>query len=87
MDREPHSILDSSTRILNRGGAFGDPEERPEPPNLPTREPEDPKFESELAVLHPSNQNIRPKIRQQLQLLVTRGIIRRELLLTESLAP
>lgn len=35
-------------------------------------------FESTLAELHPSNQNVRPKIRQQLQVLVAQGIIRRE---------
>ena len=35
-------------------------------------------FESKLAELHPSNQNVRPKIRQQLQVLVAQGIIRRE---------
>jgi type II restriction enzyme len=35
-------------------------------------------FESELQSLHPSNQNVRPKIRQQLQLLVAAGLIRRE---------
>ena len=35
-------------------------------------------FESKLGELHPSNQNVRPKIRQQLQVLVAEGIIRRE---------
>lgn len=35
-------------------------------------------FERDLAELHPSNQNVRPKIRQQLQVLVAEGIIRRE---------
>lgn len=35
-------------------------------------------FEATLAELHPSNRNIRPKIRQQLQVLVAQGIIRRE---------
>lgn len=34
-------------------------------------------FERSLAELHPSNQNVRPKIRQQLQVLVAQGIIRR----------
>jgi len=36
------------------------------------------RFADELATLHPSNQNVRPKIRQQLQLLVAKGVIRRE---------
>jgi type II restriction enzyme len=35
-------------------------------------------FEGELQSLHPSNQNVRPKIRQHLQLLVATGLIRRE---------
>lgn len=35
-------------------------------------------FESALSVLHPSNLNVRPKIRQQLQVLVAQGIVRRE---------
>lgn len=35
-------------------------------------------FESVLAELHPSNQNVRPKIRQQLQVLVAQGLVRRE---------
>ncbi len=35
------------------------------------------RFERELARLHPENQNIQPKIRQQLQLLVAKGEIRR----------
>lgn len=34
-------------------------------------------FEPVLAELHPSNQNVRPKIRQQLQVLVAQGILRR----------
>ena len=34
-------------------------------------------FESELALLHPGNQNVRPKIRQQLQVLILKGAIRR----------
>ena len=34
-------------------------------------------FEPTLAELHPSNQNVRPKIRQQLQLLCRRGLIER----------
>ncbi len=33
-------------------------------------------FEEELSILHPNNQNVRPKIRQQLQLLRDRDIIR-----------
>jgi type II restriction enzyme len=35
-------------------------------------------FEKDLAELHPSNQNVRPKIRQQLQVLTSRGIVRRQ---------
>jgi type II restriction enzyme len=35
-------------------------------------------FERELQALHPSNQNVRPKIRQQLQCLVAEGLIRRD---------
>jgi len=34
-------------------------------------------FEAELSELHPGNRNVRPKIRQQLQILVTNGLIRR----------
>ena len=33
-------------------------------------------FESELTRLHPGNRNIRPKIRQKLQVLRDKGIIR-----------
>jgi type II restriction enzyme len=36
------------------------------------------RFEPELKVLHTANQNVRPKIRQQLQVMVSRGILRRE---------
>jgi type II restriction enzyme len=36
------------------------------------------RFEQVLSQLHPSNQNVRPKIRQQLQILVTQGILRRD---------
>lgn len=36
------------------------------------------RFEGELASLHPANKNVRPKIRQQLQVLVARGVIQRE---------
>ncbi|MFV2040493.1 MAG: DpnI domain-containing protein, partial [Candidatus Hydrothermarchaeales archaeon] len=32
-------------------------------------------FESDLAVLHPHNKHIRPKIRQQLQLLRNKGVV------------
>lgn len=35
------------------------------------------RFEDELASLHPANRNIRPKIRQQLQILVAEGAILR----------
>jgi type II restriction enzyme len=35
-------------------------------------------FESDLLGLHSANQNVRPKIRQQLQVLVAQGILRRE---------
>jgi len=35
-------------------------------------------FEPMLSELHPSNQNVRPKIRQQLQVLVAQGILRRD---------
>lgn len=35
-------------------------------------------FENQLKDLHPGNRNIRPKIRQQLQILVARGILIRE---------
>jgi len=34
------------------------------------------RFEQELGAAHPQNRNIRPKIRQQLQLLRDRGIVR-----------
>jgi type II restriction enzyme len=34
-------------------------------------------FEPELRLLHPKNYNIQPKIRQQLQLLVAQGLLRR----------
>ena len=34
-------------------------------------------FEGELGELHPENRNVRPKLRQQLQVLVSRGIVRR----------
>jgi type II restriction enzyme len=34
-------------------------------------------FERKLAGLHPSNQHIRPKIRQQLQVLVAQGVLQR----------
>jgi len=34
-------------------------------------------FERKLAELHPSNQHIRPKIRQQLQILVAQGVVNR----------
>lgn len=34
-------------------------------------------FEGDLGALHPENRNLRPKIRQQLQLLVARGILER----------
>lgn len=34
-------------------------------------------FEPVLAELHPANQNVRPKIRQQLQVLVAQGVLRR----------
>jgi type II restriction enzyme len=33
-------------------------------------------FERELATLHPNNRNVRPKIRQQLQVLRDRGVLR-----------
>ena len=33
-------------------------------------------FESELKTLHPKNENVRPKIRQQLQVLRELGLIR-----------
>lgn len=33
-------------------------------------------FEERLAILHPDNHNIRAKIRQQLQMLRDRGLIR-----------
>ncbi len=36
------------------------------------------RFESDLQGLHIANQNVRPKIRQQLQVLVAHGILRRE---------
>jgi type II restriction enzyme len=35
-------------------------------------------FEDQLAILHPSNQHVRDKIRQQLQLLVAKKLLRRE---------
>lgn len=35
-------------------------------------------FEDQLSALHPSNLHVRDKIRQQLQLLVARGLLRRE---------
>jgi type II restriction enzyme len=35
-------------------------------------------FENQLRDLHPENRNIRPKIRQQLQILVARGVLRRK---------
>jgi len=35
------------------------------------------RFESELRLLHPRNYNVRPKIRQQLQILVGHGLITR----------
>jgi type II restriction enzyme len=35
------------------------------------------RFEAELATLHPGNRNVRPKIRQQLQQLVAKGILAR----------
>ncbi|MHB8604480.1 MAG: DpnI domain-containing protein, partial [Thermoplasmatota archaeon] len=35
-------------------------------------------FESELGEKHPANRNVRPKIRQQLQVLVARGVLRRK---------
>jgi len=35
-------------------------------------------FEQDLAARHPANQNVRPKIRQQLQVLVAKGVLRRE---------
>jgi type II restriction enzyme len=34
------------------------------------------RFESELSTLHPDNRNVQPKIRQQLQVLRDRGILR-----------
>jgi len=34
-------------------------------------------FERELTELHPSNRNVRPKIRQQLQILVAQGLLAR----------
>lgn len=37
--------------------------------------PEVYEFESELQMKHPKNRNIRPKIRQQLQVLRDRGIV------------
>jgi type II restriction enzyme len=33
-------------------------------------------FEQELAAQHPNNRNVQPKIRQQLQVLRNRGIVR-----------
>jgi type II restriction enzyme len=36
------------------------------------------RFEKQLRDLHPQNLNIRPKIRQQLQVLVAQGVLRRE---------
>ncbi|EQD76114.1 Dam-replacing, partial [mine drainage metagenome] len=35
------------------------------------------RFETELRALHPRNDHLRPKIRQQLQLLVARGFVER----------
>jgi type II restriction enzyme len=35
------------------------------------------RFESTLGRVHPENRNVRPKIRQQLQVLVAQGLIRR----------
>lgn len=35
------------------------------------------RYESKLAALHPTNRNVRPKIRQQLQVLVAQGLLRR----------
>ena len=34
------------------------------------------RFESDLAALHPDNRNVEPKIRQQLQVLRDRGVVR-----------
>ncbi len=34
------------------------------------------RFEQELSKLHPQNRHVRPKIRQQLQVLRDRGIVR-----------
>lgn len=34
-------------------------------------------FEEELRLIHPKNQNVRPKIRQQLQILVAQGLLER----------
>jgi type II restriction enzyme len=47
------------------------------PPSSPFGVPEVYAFEAQLALLHPENRHIREKIRQQLQILVSKGWIRR----------